>query len=124
MNRDQFERIFEHQLKQTTDVLIAKREEYAPDDDVLHNFTAAAALIGGTPEQALWGFLTKHLISLSDMVRDEHDIHDVARWEEKIGDSINYLFLLRAIIWQRAVDDIPALDLQITKVLEDLNNPR
>lgn len=96
-----FEAIFEHQVKQSREVLLAKAREYATDNDRLSNFKKAAVLTGGTPEQALWGFLAKHLISLTEMVSDEED-HSIPMWEEKIGDAINYLILLRAQVQETA----------------------
>lgn len=95
MNQEGFERTFEDAVQQCRSVLVVKAKEYASDDDRLHNFKKAAALTGGTPEQALWGFLVKHLISISDMVESGKDYPD-AIWDEKVGDALNYLFLLRA----------------------------
>jgi hypothetical protein len=97
VNQEEFEAIFERGVEQAREVLVTKAREYATDDDRLHNFQVASALIGGTPEQALWGFLVKHLVSVSDMVASGEDYSD-AQWDEKIGDSINYFFLLRAQI--------------------------
>lgn len=96
-----FEQIFEHQVNQSREVLLKKAKEYATDNDRLSNFKKAAVLTGGTPEQALWGFLAKHLISLTEMVSDEED-HPVPMWEEKLGDAINYLILLRAQVQETA----------------------
>lgn len=95
MDAKQFEEIFERVVDQSRNILIAKAAEYATDEDRLHNFKKAAILTDGTPHQALWGFLAKHLVSLSDMVASEKTYSD-AQWDEKIGDSINYLILLRA----------------------------
>lgn len=95
MNAEEFERIFEQVVGQSRDVLVAKAAEYATDTDRLHNFKKAAVITDSTPNQALWGFLVKHLVSLSDMVSSDKTYTD-AQWDEKIGDSINYLILLRA----------------------------
>ena len=98
MDSEEFEKIFERQVAQSREVLLTKAKEYATDDDRLHNFEAASALIGGTPEQALWGFAVKHLVSISDMVKDA-EYHSEEKWDEKIGDAINYLILLRAQVF-------------------------
>lgn len=95
MDHETFEKIFETTVDTSREVLLNKAREYATDSDRLHNFKKGANLIGGTPEQALWGFLTKHLVSLSDMVYSPKQ-YTAAQWEEKIGDSINYLILLKA----------------------------
>ncbi|MCP4127754.1 MAG: hypothetical protein GY753_11905 [Gammaproteobacteria bacterium] len=78
-------------------VLGTKAGEYAHGGDRLHNFKVAAAVNDVPPEQALWGMATKHLVSVMDLVAGRL----VARPEmvdEKIGDMINYLILLEAIL--------------------------
>lgn len=97
MDAKSFDEVFETTVESSRKVLVTKAGEYAAGNDRLHNFKKAAALIGCTPDQALWGFLTKHLVSLSDMVESDED-YSYERWDEKIGDSINYLILLRAVV--------------------------
>jgi hypothetical protein len=111
MNNEDFEHIFETQIDLSRSVLLAKSKEYANDQDRLHNFRVAAAFIQGTPEQALWGFLVKHLVSLSDMIPTSSDhpsgVYSTDLWDEKIGDAINYLILLRALVYERSEDYAP-----------------
>jgi hypothetical protein len=57
----------------------------------------AAAFQQCTTEQALFGFLAKHLVSLSDMCKSGRRYADDI-WDEKIGDAVNYLLLLRAVV--------------------------
>jgi hypothetical protein len=47
--------------------------------------------------------LSKHLISVYDMVDDlnNHIESPMEVWKEKIGDSINYLILLEALLYER-----------------------
>lgn len=97
MTPEEFEQIFEDFVGSSRVVLIDKAKEYASETDRLHNFKKAAALIGGTPEQALWGFAVKHLVSVADMVYSGKTYTD-AQWDEKLGDALNYLILLRAQI--------------------------
>lgn len=101
MNSEQFEKIFDEVVDNCRSTLLVKASEYATDKDRLHNFHKAAALMGGTPEQALWGFLVKHLVSISDMVESSYAFPE-AVWEEKIGDALNYLILLRAMVKEAA----------------------
>lgn len=61
-------------------------------------FKAAAALQHTTPERALAGMLAKHIVSLYDMCFDSDTDYDISTWNEKITDSLNYLFLLKAIV--------------------------
>ena len=42
--------------------------------------------------------LAKHIVSLYDMCYADREVYEISIWEEKITDSLNYLFLLRAII--------------------------
>jgi hypothetical protein len=104
MNSEDFEDIFEQQVTRCREVLTAKAKEYAQDYDRLHNFKVAGQFIQGTPEQALWGFLVKHLVSLSDMIptSSSNEGYSTDLWDEKIGDSINYLILLRALVYDMA----------------------
>ena len=67
----------------------------------LAHFKRAAALIDGTPKEALLGMLTKHLVSISDMCTDDRS-YSLDRWTEKITDSINYLLLLKALVEEEA----------------------
>lgn len=95
-------------------VLASKNKEYASDSDKLHNFKRAADMLRCTPEKALIGMATKHIISILDIVdKIEHyynTIPDVkpseintpiSMIEEKIGDAINYLILLEALLKER-----------------------
>lgn len=61
-------------------------------------FKAAAALQHCSPERALAGMLAKHIVSLYDMCFAENIYFDMSTWDEKITDSLNYLFLLKAIV--------------------------
>ena len=51
-----------------------------------------------TQERALAGMLAKHIVSLYDMCFDGDTDYDIGTWNEKITDSLNYLFLLKAIV--------------------------
>jgi len=66
--------------------------------DRLTAFKTAAALQNCTPSQALAGMLAKHIVSLYDMCFSGSAAFDMEVWDEKITDSLNYLFLLKAIV--------------------------
>lgn len=97
MTPERFNEILDIRLHATRDVLGFKAGEYASTSDRLHNFKAAAAMLRGTPEQALLGMLVKHMVSICDMVLDGQP-RAIALWNEKIGDAINYLILLEALV--------------------------
>lgn len=104
MTHEKFREVLERRFKLTEDVLANKSREYSSGEDKLHNFRVAAGYISGQPEQALWGFLVKHLVSIGDMIAELEDTSpDISRekWDEKVGDAINYLCLLDALIAER-----------------------
>jgi transketolase N-terminal domain/subunit len=86
-----------HMQGVTVDTLTAKAAEYAREDDRLHNFKVAAAVQGISPTAALAGMMAKHTVSVYDMIGDG-EVHPMELWEEKIKDSINYLFILWALL--------------------------
>lgn len=97
MNAKTFDDTVQRQVQHSLDLLCAKGTEYAPGVDRLAAFKKAAALQGCTQEQAAFGMLAKHLVSIADMVQTDSRFSG-ERWDEKIGDSINYLLILRAIV--------------------------
>ena len=101
MNADEFEKVFERQVDQSREVLVEKARQYANDNDRLHNFKKVAAFEGCTPEQIAWKFNMKHLASISDMVDKADTSFPPEVWDEKIGDAINYLILIRAIVTEK-----------------------
>ena len=104
MRIDVFNKVVKEQLLTCENLLIGKGHEYAPDAvdendvDRLAHFKKAAAIIDGTPKEALLGMLAKHLVSISDMCIDPLNDYSKERWTEKITDSINYLLILRALV--------------------------
>ena len=79
------------------EILEQKGKEYSPDDDRFHNFKAAGAAQSISPEQALWSMAMKHVISISDMVKEPNKFSQL-QWIAKTGDLKNYLRLLEAMI--------------------------
>lgn len=114
MNMKDFKKVLTRRLHLTKNVLNKKNKEYAPDNDKMHNFKRAGKMEQCTPEKALIGMWVKHIISLLDIVdnidADEDDALmqicngeglTVELLEEKIGDAINYLVILEAMIKNR-----------------------
>ena len=95
MERSTFEKLLKQLDDSSVNTLIEKNKRYGKSDDVLHNFNVGADIMGGTPAQACWGYLTKHLVALRDMVeKNEFDKDDFL---EKCQDSINYIRFLYCI---------------------------
>lgn len=97
MHARDFNVVLDDQLAKATATLGSKAGEYATDDDRLSNFKKAAALEGKTQPQAVHGMMVKHLVSISDMVQSGED-YPMEVWEEKLGDAINYMILLKASV--------------------------
>lgn len=98
MTAQEFNVLLEQRIQKIRDTLQYKATEYASDDR-LHNFKSD---VGGlqldeSPEQVCWGYLRKHLQSIYDMVTGLKK-PTLTMINEKIGDGINYLILLEAIL--------------------------
>ena len=104
MTSEKFDEIVESRLEKCRGVLAKKGVEYSQDSDRLSNFKRAADFECEEPEMALRGMLTKHIVSVYDMV-DNIEFDDVLPpkelLSEKITDCINYLMLLEALIEER-----------------------
>ena len=103
MNEVTFIKILEDTIKNSRNTLGLKGNEYAREDR-LHNFKVAARIDDTTPEKALKGMSLKHIVSVFDLISDTDK--KPYKWtkeiiDEKIGDSINYLYLLKALLYER-----------------------
>lgn len=103
MNSNKFNEVIEEQIKRCTDILCVKAEEYAADDDRLHNFKNAAGMMSCDPKEALAGMMAKHTISVYDMCRSGKS-YPIKLWNEKITDHINYLLLLRGLVEEEKIE--------------------
>ena len=92
-----FAGVVRHRQAAIEESLAAKGEEYARGGDRLHNFRRISAFTGKPMRQACWALAMKHITSLQDMVEDDGE-HPAEVWDEKLGDAINYLILLDAIV--------------------------
>lgn len=114
MNMKDFKKVLIRRIHLTKNTLNKKNKEYASDIDKLHNFKRAGKMENCSPEKALVGMWTKHIISLLDIVdnidRDEDEaLIQICNGEgltkemleEKVGDAVNYLILLEAMIKDR-----------------------
>ena len=108
MNAEDFNKLVERRIDLIKKVLIKKGKEYSSENDRLHNFKVAAAIDMQSPVEALWGMAKKHLVSIIDMkngIAKNGTIYNQAYVDEKIGDMINYLILLEALIEECSKDD-------------------
>lgn len=97
MTQKEFNLVLKDTLEKITNLLANKSKEYDFGGDRLHSFKTAAKLQGTTQVDSLMGYLTKHIVSVYDMVK-VYDNFPIEKWDEKIIDCINYLILLRAVL--------------------------
>lgn len=104
MNTETFNKVIREQIERCENTLCKKADEYAANDDRLHNFKVAATIQNCLPTTALGGMMAKHTVSVYDMIRglEEGKSYPLEMWDEKIGDSINYLLLLAAAVREKA----------------------
>ncbi len=102
MNTETFNEVVEGRIASIKTVLASKAEEYARGDR-LSNFKKAGRRMDVSPERALMYFREKHEVSIMDIVDDLDSGYLPTRklLKEKLGDSINYLILLEALIRER-----------------------
>ena len=102
MNATDFNEVLERRIEQLRETLSQKGSEYAAGTDRLKNFKDTALMNECTPEQALWGFVSKHIIALKDFVYSKN-IQNIpySQIDEKAGDIICYCILLDALIQER-----------------------
>lgn len=96
MNHDRFAELIKELDGDSAETLINKNKMYSNEDDALHNFNEGADIFGGTAVDACWGYLTKHLVALRDMVK-RNDFSNREDFKEKCQDSINYIRILWTI---------------------------
>lgn len=96
MTPDEFNVLVSELEDSSRSTLSSKSSRYSTEKDVLHNFRVGASLISGTEAQTCWGYLTKHLVALQDMVTRD-DFSNREDFLEKCQDAINYIRFLWCI---------------------------
>ena len=97
MTIDKFNQVVNEQLEICRDLLTKKGIEYSFSDDRLNSFKVGAALQNNNQKQCMLGMLTKHIISIYDMILVNKQF-DINKWTEKITDTMNYLLILKAMV--------------------------
>jgi hypothetical protein len=97
----EFDSLLMTRLDKAKATLASKASEYATAGDRLHNFKRAAQLRSADPAETLLGMMVKHWVSVEDLVQRHIGRATPAppgMVDEKIGDAINYLILLEALL--------------------------
>lgn len=99
MTNEEFEKVVKDCIENINNVLNNKAKEYASGEDRLHNFVVASQFMNTTKPYVVMGMANKHFVSIRDIVIDYEKTGKLPTKEmldEKIGDAINYLILLKA----------------------------
>lgn len=96
MDSKSFKNLLDELDDNSLQTLKEKNARYSQNGDCLHNFRSGAEIAGGTPAQACWGYSTKHLVALRDMV-EKNDFSNREDFLEKCQDTINYIRFLWCI---------------------------
>lgn len=98
-------------VKNSFEVMKRKAREYADANNVFSNFEKATGLsFHNERETVLWEYMVKHLQSIKDIVNvlevggEVKGHFNSLLVDEKIGDAINYLLILRSMLHQRIKD--------------------
>ena len=96
MTNEIFNEIVEDLINHCKDTLIRKGDEYSTEKDRLSNIRRMASLKGSSTAQATWDACIKHFASVMDQI-ESGVIPNEAWMNEKLGDIINYMLILKAV---------------------------
>jgi len=87
-----FEFLFDYTQKRKATVLGLKANEYASDNDRMHNFREIAKIMRMHELDVVKALLGKHLVSVIDMIEDIKNgvVFTIEYIDEKVGDLDNY----------------------------------
>jgi hypothetical protein len=98
MNEADFMKLVANREIQCVATLGAEKRSYVAESDRLSSFKGIGRMNAESPQAALWGMLSEHIIAALDMV-DSGEI-PTKKWLTKhLGDIHNYMYLLEAI-WE------------------------
>lgn len=119
MDRKTFEKLVNEIRSASLDTLVERNfgaNGYAKGGNVsaIHNFEEGGKFLrdGGTPAEAAWSYMVKHLIALRDRVNN-NDFDDLEEIKERCRDIINYTCIIWCIANERT-------EKQKSKVYEEL----
>jgi len=105
MTRQEFiEKVVSRRIDLITITLASKGKEYSMDENAFHNFDEGKYIaFADSREKYAWDLMTKHLQSMKDIIEHvsiagANGYPTDAMVEEKIGDAINYLILIEAML--------------------------
>lgn len=84
-------------VKEYLSRLEKKNDEYA-SGGFYDNFITASELQQKSMQDVIMSYNSKHIVSIYDMVQKPIDCYTEEQWDEKIGDAICYLLILRSYV--------------------------
>lgn len=108
MNHIDFNALVENIIiKELKDLLLSKGKEYSGLNDRFENFKKGAAIDDETPERTLWGYVKKHIVSISTYLKrlDDGYSPSIEEWRAKIRDIIVYMILLEGLLTERSENE-------------------
>lgn len=110
MNRDSFDKHCDKFIVSITDEMRKKGKDYSGDDDILNNFKRNADALGVSKYTILAVYMNKHLDAVNKFMKDPNDSTSEPILG-RIGDAINYLLLLSAMIKEDEEQELKDLPL-------------
>lgn len=105
MDQKTFDALVEETISSIKGLLLVKGGEYAGSDDRLANFKRGASLVGVSPLQCLFIYLSKHYDAFATYVRDAAAGTTRPRSEGiegRLDDLINYCILAKGLVREEA----------------------
>lgn len=102
MTHEEFNTLVNKRFNKCKKTLLAKANDYATDEERLQNFKDGAVFTCSTPAWYALALVTKHLMALRDLIILRQDDITQEIIDEKLGDIVNYMLLLEAILTEKA----------------------
>lgn len=107
MKTGQFNEVVEDAASKIIERLSYKGSEYGLTADRLRQFYDAAEILDCTPEQAAWTYAMKHIVKVSQHVKD--NTLTIGIFDESGYDIMAYMVLIEAILIEDARRGLDAL---------------
>jgi hypothetical protein len=110
MERQEFVKIAEETMSQINQTIATKGKEYSTGD-AFSNFKDASGGLSfhDKPEMVAWEFATKHFQSIKDIISGKVPASQ-ATIDEKFGDAIVYLLLMKGMLTEKQMPEQKDLD--------------
>tara|TARA_R100001463_G_scaffold61900_1_gene114765 strand:+ start:1343 stop:1660 length:318 start_codon:yes stop_codon:yes gene_type:complete len=103
MKIKEFKKLLENTFEKSRKTYDHKMNEYATDLDVFQSFKLGVGFsFQDTPEGVAWNYACKHFESIKNIISKVSDeVPTDELLDEKIGDAINYLIIIKGLIKER-----------------------